>query len=89
VSQFSVKVLAPDAVLRQTRLSLQCDRFGELDGVVVWSNGNMAGVRFSLPPTETIRILEPHLPGLGRREIIPSPSSVSSTPLFGRKARTV
>jgi hypothetical protein len=73
VSQFGVKVLAPDAVLRRTRLSLRCDRFGALDGVIVWSNGNMAGVRFSLPPTEIIRILESHMPGLGRREIIASP----------------
>ena len=86
VSQMGAKIEAPGAKMSRGGFSLQCERFGELQGSVIWASGEMAGLRFSLPPTEIMKLLSPHVPGLGRREFTAPPRD-PSVPLFGRKVR--
>jgi len=76
----------------QSRVKLLCERFGELQGVVVWCRGNVAGMRFNLPAADIARLLTPLVPGMGRRH--PAQPAPPGTAMadgehhgFGRKSR--
>ncbi|MGH7004184.1 MAG: PilZ domain-containing protein [Alphaproteobacteria bacterium] len=70
----------------RSRVNLQCERFGDLHGVVIWSRGTTVGVRFNLPAADIVRLLTPLVPGLGRRMPAPDPPD-EDRQFFGRKSR--
>lgn len=89
LSERGARLEMPSAVMPRSRVRLLCERFGELHGVVVWCKGSTAGLRFSLPTADVMRLLMPLVPGMGRRQP-PTPDTAATARdrfSFGRKVR--
>ena len=89
LSEKGARLTLHGALPSRARVKLLCDRFGELQGVVIWCKGTQVGLRFNLPAADIARLLTPLVPGMGRRQsAVPGPATDSEKRHgFGRKAR--
>jgi len=86
ISELGAKVEVAKVPARPTQVKLRCQQFGTLEGWLLWSRGEKAGIRFSLTPSEVFDRLKAVVPGFGRKQSARPPAAASSFPRqsFGR-----
>lgn len=90
ISELGARIAVVSIPARPSLVKLQCPQFGTLDGWLLWSRGETAGIRFHLPPSEVFERLKAVVPGLGRKNPakLPGAGSTPIRPGFGRVPRT-
>jgi hypothetical protein len=86
LSQHGARIEAHGVQFGPSLATLHSDLFGPLECRIQWARGFGAGVRFQAAPADVLRVLQPIVPGLGRREkvAVPQPEVHRS---FGRIVR--
>ena len=89
ISELGAKVEVAKVPVRPSHVKLRCQQFGTLEGWLLWSRGEKAGIRFSSPPPEVFDRLKTAVPGLGRKKRAQPLAAVSSFQRrsFGRLPR--
>lgn len=87
ISELGARLESLSGPLPKAAMTLQCDRFGSLDGRLLWTRGKTAGLKFDMCPTEVAKMLKPMVPGLDRRDRVVrlAAAKPAAKPLFGRK----
>jgi hypothetical protein len=88
ISERGARVEGLAGSLPKAAVKLQCERFGSLEGWLIWTRGKVAGIGFAAAPAEIVRVLKPVVPGLDRRDLAalaPAPRT-PPRPAFGRKS---
>ena len=69
-------------------LTLQCDRFGTLNGRLLWARGKNSGFSFDSLPAAVAKLLKPLVPGFDRKDRFAHLAAVKTAPRrsFGKKA---
>ena len=80
VSLGGARLDLPDDVAAKSYVILLCEKFGSLDGHVVWRKGSLAGIRFA-DPTAAAQ-LRPHVKLAAGA---PATAPVTATVRFGRR----
>jgi hypothetical protein len=89
ISEFGARIAVAKVPARPSLVKLQCPQFGTLEGWLLWSRGEKAGIRFHLPPSEVFERLKTVVPGLGRKNPakLPGAGSATTRSSFGRVPR--
>lgn len=89
ISELGARVEVTKVPARPSLVKLRCPQFGTLEGWLLWSRGEKAGIRFHLPPSEVFERLKAVVPGLGRKNPakLPAAETASTRPAFGRVPR--
>jgi hypothetical protein len=87
ISERGARVEGLAGSLPKAAVKLQSERFGSLDGYLIWTRGKVAGIGFAAAPAEIVRVLKPVVPGLDRRELAALEPALKTTPrsAFGRR----
>jgi hypothetical protein len=88
VSELGARIESGEGSFTPSYVTLKCDRFGSIDGWLLWSKRNKAGISFDRTPAEVHRLLSPIVPGLDRKRMPPSSPRCPNRPgAFGRLPR--
>jgi hypothetical protein len=89
VSELGARVETKSVEFRPARVVLRSERFGSLEGWLLWSRNGQAGIRFDRPADEVHQLLKPLVPGMDRKKMTgPTKSPRQPRQHFGRLPRT-
>ena len=74
VSEMGARIDARDVELCPSLVTIRCERFGALNGWLLWSRGGKAGIRIEQSADEVFQLFNEVDPRLGRKHLSDAPT---------------